>query len=1026
MRKLLQHLLLQAILVLATGTAYAQNVITGRVIDAQTGDPLIGASVIVKTDKQGVITDVDGKFSLSTKKEFPLTLHLDFVGYRGLDVDVYDNAEAIEIQLQENYRFTDEVVVIGYGQQKRSDLTGSLVSLKQDDFNKGVVSSVDQLLQGTTPGLRIQQASSEPGGGVNVRIRGNSSINAGSSPLYVIDGVPIDNSSTLSATTGQAGTTTVNTAKNPLNALAPADIESVQVLKDASATAIYGSRAANGVILIQTKKGVLGRAKVDYSFEAGWQKAAKKIDVLSAQDYIAVQNDLALQRGEKPPFTDEDVARIGSGTDWQDEILQTAFVQSHNLSISGGTDAIKYYISGNYLNQDGIVKKTGTEKFGARINLNGKLSSKSEIGFNLNTSRIEDSNFVDGVGLNEAGGPVNTALLYDPTEWPYDEKGNLTQSPYLTINNPLITIEGVSNRTVNTRSLGNFFYQYTPIKDLKLKLSLGADLQNVRRDIYNASITLRGSARNGLADITALERSDYVSELTADYTRQLTKQLSLNALVGSTYQHFLTRNFGAGVGDFPSDDLQTNNLSLGNASSASLRSNKQSNSLLSYIARANLNYGDRYLLTASIRADGSSRFGENNRFGYFPSFAFGWNLNNEKFVSDFFENLKLRASYGLTGNQDIGNYQSVRTYSTGGTFVSGSSFSVGVAPSRIANPDLKWETTAQFNVGLDVAIFKGRLTGSFDYFIKNTRDMLIAQPLPLSTGYASIYRNLGSLRNSGIELLLNGTLIDSKNLHWDASLSLATLKNKVTDLGDVTKILTGYLSNGGNSVIIEEGSPAFSYYGYNVIGIFQTDEEVRNSAQPTSQPGYPIFEDVNKDGRIDADDQKILGDPYPDLTYGFHNNVRWQRLSLSFLIQGQIGGETLNGNIIESLYPTNDRRNLLSETAINRWTADSPSTTWPSGVKSFNYGGGAVNSLAIQSATYLRLKFVQLSYDLPVRRNPVITGASVYVNAQNLFTISDYLGYDPEASSYGTGSAHIDLNSYPLARTISFGINLSF
>lgn len=1021
-----KRLLVATLVAIGPLLALAQNVITGRVIDAKTGEPLIGASVIVKTDRQGVATDADGNFSLTTKKEFPLTLHLDFIGYRGLDLDVYDNSEPVEIKLQENYRFTEEIVVIGYGQQKRSDLTGSLVSLKADDFNKGVYSSVDQLLQGTTPGLNIQQSSSEPGGGVNVRIRGNSSINAGSSPLYVIDGVPVDNSTTLSASSGQASIANINTAKNPLNTLNPSDIESVEVLKDASATAIYGSRAANGVILIQTKQGKAGRTKIDYTFEAGIQNAAKKIGVLSAQEYISVQNAQAIERGESAPFSAQDAAQIGNGTDWQDEVLHTAFVQRHNVSFSGGSEKNKYYISGTYLNQDGIVKNTGTEKLGARINLSSKLSNKIQIGLNLNTSKIEDSNFVDGNGYNEQGGPVYTALQYDPTEVPYDNEGNLTQSKILTTNNPVGIIEGVSNKTVSTRSLGTFYFQYEPLTDLKIKLNIGADLQNVRRDIYNSSKTIRGSASNGLADISTLERSDYVTELTADYSRKLTKKLSLNALVGTTYQHFQTRTFGASEGDFPSDDLLTNNLQLGNTSTASLRSKKETNALLSYFARTNFNYDDRYLLTASIRADGSSRFGENNRFGYFPSFALGWNLNNEKFISDFFESLKLRVSYGLTGNQDIGNYQSIRTYSTGGTFVSGSSYAIGVAPSRIANPDLKWESTAQFNVGIDAAILKGRLSASLDYFVKNTYDMLIAQPLPQATGYSSIYRNLGSLRNSGIEFLISAGIIEKKDFSWNVSFNLATLKNKVTDLGDVSKILTASLSHGGSTVIIEEGSPAFSFYGYNVVGIFKTDEEVKNSAQPTSQPGYPIFEDVNNDGRIDANDQKIIGSPYPNFSYGFHSDLRWKRFTLSFLLQGQSGGKVLNGNILESLYPSNDRRNLLSELALNRWTVDNPDAKWPSGIRSSNYGGGIVNSLELQDASYLRLKFIQLGYDLPIRKNSFIQGASLYVNAQNLFTISDYLGYDPEASTFGENSSHVDINAYPLARTVSFGINLSF
>lgn len=1023
----MKKIVLLAILLLTVVLPSIAQTLRGRVVDSRTQDPIIGAVLSVKgasSSQLGSVTDADGRFKLSVKKT-PAVVVVSYAGYKKEEIDIFEiTDDELPISLTEDFNALQGVVVVGYGTQKKSDLTGSLTELKADDFNKGIATSVDQLLQGTAPGLNIQQASSEPGGSVNVRIRGNSSINAGSSPLYVIDGVPIDNS-TLSSSSRSANLI-LNAAKNPLNSLNPSDIESIEVLKDASATAIYGSRAANGVILIQTKHGNKGKTKVDYAFEYGIQSAAKKIDLLSGQEYVRVMNDLAIARGEKAPFSTEDAIRIGSGTDWQELVLRTAAVQSHNVSVSGGNESLNYYLSGNYLKQDGIVRNTGTEKFGVRINLSGDLSKHSKIGFNLNTSRINDSNFSDGNGLNEAAGPINTALLYDPSESVYDENGNITQSDFLTINNPEAVIQGTTNKTISTRSLGNFFYELKPISNVKVRLNLGADLQNVRQDVYNSQLTINGASHNGQANISAIEKSDYVAELTANYSKEIFRNASLEALAGTTYQYFLSRTVSAGIGDFPSDDLLTNNLGLGNTSTASLGSNKQDHALLSYLGRINLSYDNRYLFTASLRADGSSRFGKNNRFGYFPSFALGWNLNNEKFIPDFFDNLKLRLSYGTTGNQEIGNYQSVRNYSSGGTFVSGNSYTIGIAPSRIANPDLKWETTAQFNAGIDIAIFKGRLSTTFDYFVKNTTDMLINVPLPTGTGYSSIYQNIGSMRNSGVELQVNSVIFNQKHFKWTSSLSIATLRNKVTDLGSVTKILTGSIANGGNTTVIEEGSPAFSYYGYNVIGIFQTEEEVASSSQPDSRPGYPIFEDVNQNGQIDAGDQKIIGDPYPDFTYGFHNTLTWNKLSLSFLIQGQIGGEILNGNIIETMYPSNNRRNMMSEIALNRWTTNNTDTKWPSGVNPRSYGSGYVNTLALESASYLRLKYIQISYQLPIHQNGIIKSATVHVNAQNLFTISKYMGYDPEANTFGNSSAHVDLNSYPLVRTFSVGANLSF
>jgi TonB-linked SusC/RagA family outer membrane protein len=609
----------------------------------------------------------------------------------------------------------------------------------------------------------------------------------------------------------------------------------------------------------------------------------------------------------------------------------------------------------------------------------------------------------------------------------YNSDGSFSSSTFLTINNPVSIIDGVSSRSATNRTLGNLFIEYAILEGLRAKLNLGADLQTTRRDIYNTRLTIRGYAANGMANIATLERTDILGEYTMDYSKQITPKSLIAVLGGITYQHFDARRFGGSINNFPSDNLQTDNLSLGDVATASLSSNREDNALLSYLGRVNYTFDNKYLFTASVRADGSSRFGTNNKFGYFPSFAGGWNLSDEAFIPDFFENLKLRASWGITGNQDIGNYRSLSTYTKGGTFVSGGSITAGTSPSRIANPDLKWESTAQTDIGIDAVILKGRLNVTLDYFVKNTRDMLIDLPLPRATGYSSILSNIGSLQNTGVELFVSADIINRRQFQWNTSVNFATVKNKVTDLGDVTNILTGNAANIGNTVIIAEGQPAFSYYGYEVTGVFTDEAQVAASAQPGSKPGYPIYKDLNNDGQITAaDDQKIIGDPYPDFTYGWQNTITYKRFALSFLFQGQQGSEIFNGNIMESMYPSNVRRNMLTVTVADRWSPENTDGTWPSGTQPTAYGGGKVNTLALQDASYLRLKYAQLSYNIALKSRKHINAAHVYISGQNLLTFTDYIGYDPEANTFGNSSARVDLNTYPLARTWSIGFNLSF
>jgi TonB-linked SusC/RagA family outer membrane protein len=1002
----------------------ADQVVKGRVT-SETGEGLPGVNIVLKGTTRGTSTDVEGRYQLTTPETGSQTLVFSLVGYVAQEI-VVGTRSTIDVKLIPDDKTLNEVVVVGYGTQKKSDLTGSISSLKDKDFNPGANASVDQMMLGRSAGVQINQTSSEPGGGVSIRIRGANSLNAGSEPLYVIDGLPIDNGSLLSASSGGAGTGVNNNPRNPLNAINPNDIASIEILKDASATAIYGSRGANGVILITTKKGNKGKIGVNYDFNTGIQTVPNKLDVLNASQYIQFMNALAKDEGRAPEFSDADITRIGAGTDWQDQVYQKAPLNSHNISVSGGDDKTTFFSSINYFNQEGVVKRSGIKKYIARVNLERKLGNRATIGVNINTSLVKDNNSIDGVNNNENAGPINSALLYDPTEPVNAADGRFSQSKNLTINNPVSLVEGLSSTNVTNRTMGSIFAKYTILPGLDAKLNFGSDRQSSRRDLFNSTLTLNGLSAKGIANIATMERSNVLMEYTMNYNKKINEKSTLNLLGGVTYQYFNNRIFAGVIRGFPSDALSTNNLGLGDTNNDNLTSAQEDNSILSYLSRVNYTLNDKYLFTASLRADGSSRFGANNKFGYFPSVAVGWRLSEENFMPKFFYDLKFRASWGLTGNQEINNYASLTTYTTGASAVFSNAVVVGTRPSRIANPDLKWESTEQTNIGIDASILQGRISATVDYFIKNTRDMLIDLPLPAATGFNSILSNVGKMQNKGVEVMVSSINIKRGQFSWSTTLNFAAIKNKIADLGGVKNIITGSIESIGPTTIVAVGYPAFSYYGYQVTGIFQPGDNIAGSAQPGSKPGYPIFKDVNGDNRINPLDQQIIGSPFPDFTFGVSNTIAYKRFQLDFFFQGQQGADLLNINVLESMYPNNARRNRIAEQVLDRWTPENPTAKWPSGVQPTAYGGGKVNTLAMQDASYIRLRNLSVGYNLPVEKLKFIQSARVYVVGQNLATFTNYVGFDPEASAFGRSNVRVDYNGYPLARTWTLGINVGF
>ena len=993
--------------------------ITGKVTSSEDGEGLPGVNVILKGTSQGTVTDVEGDYKIDVPSSESI-LVFSSVGYQKEEIVVGEKT-IINMTLAPDIQSLQEIVVVGYGTQKKSDLTGSVSSIKNDDFNKGVTTSLDQLIQGKAAGVQVVQNSSEPGGGVSISIRGASSINAGTGPLYVIDGLPLDNSPTISATGAEYVVT--RSPRNPLSSINPSDIESIEILKDASATAIYGARGANGVIMITTKKGKAGALRVNYDGYVGVQNVAHKVDLLSATQYRDVLNAIIDDGGG----SEEDrVTTIqDGGTDWQDELfMKNAVVQNHNISFSGGTEKTDYFISLNYFGQDGVVKSSSFQRYSARINVNSKVTDKFELGVNFNTNYSIDNYVPVGFGINGESGAIYAALNFDPTLGVKDENGNYVTSPFLDVDNPLALAYGTESIGNTFRTYGTVYGNYEIVPHLFFKLNVGGDVLNQRKDVYVGRQTRHGAPAGGIATILQGQKTSYLVEGTMTYDAEL-GQNHLTALLGATTQRFVDNNTNNEARGFPSDATATYNMGLGNPASFNMGSNKASNRLLSYLGRINYNLGDRYLVTASMRIDGSSRFGANHKYGYFPSLAAAWKINQEEFFNGIntFSTFKLRGSWGQTGNQEIGNYAAISTFGAGPTAVLDDQPVSTTAPSRLANPDLKWETTEQLDIGLDVGILEDRVTASIDYYHKKTFDMLLELPVPTSTGFTSKLSNVGSIENTGFELTLFSRNLDGE-FKWNTTLNLSSIKNNVLDLGGIPKILTGDAGFANQIFLIQEGLPLRSFYGYQIIGIWQEGDDFSETTDNV-QPGDLKFKDVNGDGTVNADDRVVLGNSFPKLSWSLGNTLSYKNFNLDIFFEGLEGVKMINNNLVDAYFPIQFRRNRFAEPYLNRWTPENPSDKYPSFVNPTGQGQKSVNSYTVEDASYIRLKTVRLSYTIPEIRK-VIKNATIYITGENLLTFTSYDGYDPAVNPNGNATSRIDYNAYPTATTVLLGVQLGF
>lgn len=1005
------------------GHAQGNRVVSGTVTSADGGQPLPGVSVIIKGTAQGTVTDTEGNYRIEASGDDVLAF--SFIGLQRKEVAV-GNRSVINITMAEDVKQLEELVVIGYGTVQKSDLTGSVVSIKPEDMTPGANLTVEQMMQGRAAGVTIKSKSGEPGGAISIKIRGASSITGGNEPLYVIDGLPFDNRAPISGTgSGFVGNPN---PRNPLNALNPNDIASIEILKDASATAIYGSRGSNGVVLITTKSGAGGALKVNYNYSYSIQKIAEKYNMLTAQQYQEVLNDILDKGGF---FGEERVGEFqGEGVNWPELLYQDGSIHEHNLSLSGGNEDTDYFMSINYFDQEGILISSGIERYNVRFNINTGKSDKYKVGMNINSSFIKDDFISNGVGINDNSGALYAALNYDPTMTriidPFTGRYNLSE--HIIMDNPLALAYGEEADAKTFRTYGSIFGEYFIVPGFSAKVKIGGNVTNARREVWIDPMTIEGQPTGGIATIINSTRTNYLGMFTLNFNKKFGEH-RINAVFGTEYEEYNGFNSTANGSGFLYPDLKTNAIGSGADSLEFVGSSKNQYKLNSYLGRVNYSLLNKYLFTVSGRVDGSSRFGPNNKFGIFPSAAVAWKLHEEDFLQDneTLSQLKLRVSYGAIGNQAIGNYRYVTSFSGARDAYLGGVLNPALQPSRAANPDLRWESANQFDIAVDFGLFNDRVNGTIEYYIRDTENLLLNVPQPTSTGFAVRTENVGSMTNRGLELSLNAHVVDNRDFKWDVSTNFSTLKNVVTDLGGVGSFTTGNLAFVSNSVIVAEDTTLFSFYGYQIDGVWQEGDDF-SVTKMNAAPGDWKYRDVNGDSIINAADKQILGKPFPDFQWGLTNTFSYKDLSLSIFIEGSHGNSILNYNLVDSYFPVSFRRNKIAEPYLNRWTPENPTNEFSSFVNPYGQGSFLVNSKTVEDASFVRLQSVRLSYNLPTDKIGLnfINRVNFYVVAQNLLTITGYSGVDPATNSFGNDLIPIDFNSYPFAKTYSIGLNVGF
>jgi TonB-linked SusC/RagA family outer membrane protein len=1019
-----------------------QRAVSGKVTD-ENGGSIAGANVTVKGTTVGVMTDANGKFSL-TLPENAKTLVISFVGYLPQEVNI-GNSSTISVTLIPDTQSLSEVVVVGYGSQKKSDLTGSISSVKGTDLVRLPSIRSDEALQGRAAGVVVTNNDGAPGGVATIRIRGGNSITGGNKPLVVIDGF-------------QGG---------DLSSLNPNEVESIEVLKDASATAIYGSKGANGVIIVTTKSGKTGAPIVDYSYSFGVQSIVKKIDLLNGPEYARMQNTWKatqnLYGNPVLPFTDAQIADLDKtgGTDWQDQLFRKASLQMHQISIKGGTDAVRYFIAGGYFNQEGLIVNTQFKRYTLRSNLDVNVNKWLKAGLNLNVIKDRGNIPPSGEGtryvdiLSQA---VNAVLRFDPCTPVYDDLGNYSRTPLLygdrDIWNPMATAMGSFNELSNMTTNLNAFLEFKIFKGLTFKITGAAGIYNSDKKTYYNTLTKVGRPVDGIGNLTDDKSLYYQNSNILTYDKIINTRHHITLTGVAEMQSTVDYGSDIQAQGFASDI--TGVYDIGGASQTNYRTSYDSRrNINSWLGRVNYGYADKYLLTVSYRADGSSVFGANNKWGYFPSASLAWRASEEEFIKNLnvFTDLKLRGSWGKTGNQAIASYGSLAKIGSGLNYpYNGTSTTdIGYGITSAANVNLKWETTAQTDLGIDMGFFKGRLTATVDVYKKTTSDLLLNKPVPFYTGApsAQILANVGSVENKGLEITVGGDPVAGA-FRWNTSINISMNRSKVLKLVNSLEMGLKTSTGGGyqiynaasNSLMyLKEGQPMGQMRGYIVEGTWAESE--RAEALKFGQlPGDQKYKDVNGDGKItEAGDVTLIGNSSPKFVFGWNNTMSYKNFTLSILIQGCEGNDIFNATRIQIENPSKGTSTALN----NRWTIDNQNTDIPAftdqitrrdallGVASKVSLGKSPNRLSryVEDGSYARLKNITLGYNLPkaLVSKIGVSNLRAFFTATNLLTLTKYSGYDPEVSTFNVSTdavRGIDLSNYPTVKTLTIGINLTF
>lgn len=995
---------------IATGGSIQEITVTGTVTD-NNSKILPGVSVHVKgAPSRGTQTNERGAFSLVVPNNAVLVV--SYMGFQRQEITLNTGQTTVSVQLQEEDATLDEVVVVGYGTQRKSDLTGSVSSVSSEKIAAFPVAGTAQALQGRAPGVSVSSINGEPGRAPRVRIRGGTSINASSDPLYVVDGF--------------AGGTPPP----------PEDVESVEVLKDASATAIYGSRGANGVIMVTTKKGKIGRPIIDFNNSYSFQEIGKRLDLLNGREFAEYINDTYRNSGnDNVPYADP--ASYGEGTDWQDLIFRTGGLVNNQLSVSGGSDNVRYYTSLSHYGQKGTVINSNFRRLSGTSNLDIKVSDRVRLG----TKMFFIRNSLDGVRTQEtssgtsSAGVISAALRFDPVQGIYDADGKYTLKqvgdPH---DNPVAVARERKNEQVTDLFQGNAYGEVELLTGLKFRSTLGVQISNQRIGNYVTKELVEGRNYGGAGSITAHKNTNVINENFLTYTKTIQEDHNLDVMGGYSYQSSRNETWGAYNRNFVSDNFSFWNLGAG--------SNYQNAAselidwvMSSFYGRLNYNFKGKYLLTVTGRYDGSSRFGDNNKWAFFPSGALAWNVSQEPFMQSVkaISNLKIRTSYGETGNTEIGSYQSLARFSPTLTTINGSPINA-VRPTNVANPNLTWETTKQTDAGLDIGFLNGRVNLSVDYYYKKTVDLLYEVPLPLYSGYTVSLQNIGSVENKGWEFAVGTTNLKG-DFTWNTDFNITFNRNKILQLpgGDIRyNTIPGHMLS-TESQILSVGEVVGAFYGWQFDGLYQQGDDFTGA--PNKQPGDVKYRDIygrdannnltdGPNGVVNADDRTIIGNPHPDFIYGINNDFSYKNFDLNIFFQGSQGNDMLNITRMELDWMAG--KGNATKDALNRWTPQNTNTDVPRASASNN---PEVSSRWVEDGSYLRLKNVALGYNFPkfVLGKLQVSRLRVYASAQNIATFTKYKGFDPEVSFQDSNrNVGLDYMGYPNVKSITLGINVGF